>query len=225
MDKISIYDGSCKSTLRGAFTFECKSALGRKFLTQHLRCSDEKKFKYCHLGAGKNLISGADWVNADFFIFNKKKRPTEHNYWMVDLRYKLPCEDSYFKGIVTEHTLEHLYPDEVKQILEETYRVLEVGGSIRIVLPDLDKYIQHYNGNYNHVNFDRFSSPAAAIRNLTQAYFHHSCWTADMLSNLMREIGFSELKEVSWDKSRDPALLINFEKRAWESFYVEAAKL
>lgn len=61
---------------------------------------------------------------------------------------KLPIEDSYFDAIISFHTLEHIYPKDLKSVLEEKYRVLKDGGYFIVSLP----YKKAYPCD-KHVNF------------------------------------------------------------------------
>jgi predicted SAM-dependent methyltransferase len=223
MKKKSIYDTHYKPTLKGYFMFELKSFLGRKFLTKNVS-GIAPILQYCYLGCGQNLIEGENWVNADFFVFNKKKRSLLNNYWMVDLRYPLSCHDNCFEGVVTEHTFEHLYPDEVESMCAEILRCLKPGGLLRIVVPDLAKHVGFYTGTYKHEEFECFDLPGDSIRTLTQDYLHHSCWDSSMMISLLERVGFKNVKEVSLNVSSNADLLINKPEREWESLYIEAAK-
>jgi len=43
--------------------------------------------------------------------------------------------------IHTEHFLEHLEYSDGQNFLRECYRVLEIGGTMRVVVPDSEKYM------------------------------------------------------------------------------------
>lgn len=57
----------------------------------------------------------------------------------------LPFEDNSFKGIYSSHCFEHLTEQEITKILEELYRVLESGGTIRVVVPDMGAMFDAYD--------------------------------------------------------------------------------
>lgn len=60
-----------------------------------------------------------------------------------DVRH-LPLKDETMDVIYSSHTIEHLYEEEFLKFLNEAYRVLKYGGVFRIVLPDLEKFIDGY---------------------------------------------------------------------------------
>lgn len=57
---------------------------------------------------------------------------------------ELPFNDSIVAAIYCSHTLEHILPWRLQFTLSEFYRVLQLGGRIRIVVPDMDIAIDSY---------------------------------------------------------------------------------
>jgi predicted SAM-dependent methyltransferase len=215
-----------KVNARQLVAFEVKSWIGRHFKsTKPLNVN--QKIKYLNLGCGENYQEG--YINADFFChYRFWKKNTTKLEWQLDLRYPLDCNENYFDGVFTEHTLEHLYPNDAKNLLKELYRVLKTGGRIRITVPDLEKYVSFYN-NYNDFSkfeafHSRYSSRCSAIRNMTQNYFHLSVWDFDELRELLTSIGFSDIQRKSFSKTDDLKLNLDSLEREWETLYVEAIK-
>jgi SAM-dependent methyltransferase len=66
-----------------------------------------------------------------------------------DIRNPLPFEDSRISVIYASHLLEHLYLEEAKHFLKECYRVLEPGGILRMVVPDLEAIVLDYSQQKN----------------------------------------------------------------------------
>jgi hypothetical protein len=62
----------------------------------------------------------------------------------VDLRKGIPFPDATFDGVYHSHVLEHFSRDDARALLSECFRVLKVGGILRIVLPDLEKLARDY---------------------------------------------------------------------------------
>lgn len=207
--------------------FELKSMIGRGL---HL---DRPKLchglNYLHLGCGNNYLKG--YVNADFFSKGMfKKNKTGHRLeWYLDMRYPLRCNDSVFDGVYTEHTIEHLYPGEVYMLMRELYRVMKKGAVIRITVPDLERYIKYYNGQIEDEilskEYDaRYGGGCVAIRNMAQNYSHLSLWDYNCLANLMNEIGFKEVKQMSYCVTGDKRLCLDKKNRSWETLYLEALR-
>lgn len=216
-----------KISARQVLAFEVKSWIGRHF-KKNKPIGTKEQFHYLNLGCGDNYKEG--YINADFFYhFKFWKKSIKKQEWQLDLRYPLNCNDNYFDGIFSEHTLEHIYPDDAKKLLQELYRVLKVGGRVRITVPDLGKYIHFYNNYDNKSNFESFhsnySSKCSAIRNMTQNYFHLSAWDFDELSTVLSHAGFSEIKKKSFSQTDDPKLNLDLPEREWETLYVEAIKI
>ena len=89
-----------------------------------------------NVGSGDKGLPG--WVNVDAFA-----APSVN--CLYDCRKNLPFGDSSARGIFSEHFLEHLhYTEEAPHFVSECYRVLEQEGSLRIIVPDVEQYLQGY---------------------------------------------------------------------------------
>lgn len=97
---------------------------------------DKAKGLLVNLGAGTYGKLG--WVNVDI-------SPAPGINCVYDCRKSLPFPNESVKGIFSEHFFEHIdYVEEVPDFLSECYRVLEVGGVIRIIVPDAEQYLFAY---------------------------------------------------------------------------------
>ena len=137
-----------------------------------------------HLGCETNVVEG--WINLDgswnawlanyplirkvlrsFNIISKKQEniPWERNLFIHDLRKSLPFSSGHIRHIYSSHVLEHLYFDEANSLLTECYRVLEYGGVLRVVVPDLKSIILEYLGeNIFQIDDDEDKSVAPAYK-------------------------------------------------------------
>src|SRR5262249_6671256 len=61
-----------------------------------------------------------------------------------NIRSGLPFDDNSMDVVYHSHVLEHLTPKEGKAFLGEGHRVLDGGGTIRIVVPDLELTVAAY---------------------------------------------------------------------------------
>ncbi len=214
-----------KLDLKGLALFELKSWLGRNFIDSKPKLKSSEN--YLNLGCGSNYVEG--YVNADFFYrFKFWKKDTLKREWQLDLRYSLECKDEVFDGIFTEHTLEHLYLDDAKKLLQELYRVLKKDAMIRITVPDIEKYVNFYSKKYELIDTDSFSKKyptgCSAIRNITQNYFHFSTWDFEELKRYLEEVGFKDIKRMDFGKTENEKLNLDLKDRSWETVYVEARK-
>jgi predicted SAM-dependent methyltransferase len=222
----SIFNEDYQITLGGTFKFEMISKIGRIFFAGKPKHVKNSKLNLLNLGCGFAFFDG--WVNADFFhlpikFWKKNQRKTPD--WMLDLRYPLNCPDNYWDGVYTEHTLEHLTPAQDFRLFKELYRTMKPGAHLRIIVPNLDKYIQFYNGNSPDKQFDEmFTTGAEALRNVTQNYLHFSTWNAELMVQFCKKAGFSQVKEVAFNQGDASLIIKDTPNRAWESLYIEACK-
>lgn len=223
----SILSSEFINTLKGHAMFELTSKFGRTFLNRKPRSKKNAEKNLLNLGAGTLYYDG--WINADFFylpIKFWKKSKYRIPEWMLDLRYPLNCDDNFFDGVFTEHTLEHLYPYQVLNLLKELNRTMKSGAWLRIAVPDLEKYVDYYVGKESHKNFSEMwpENKAAAIRNITQNYLHISTWDGDLLVKFCEMAGFVNAKKVDFGIGTDKTLIKDDLGRSWETLYVEAQK-
>ncbi len=211
-------------SLKTQLLFEIKSWIGRKFLRKK---SEFLPYRYpflIDLGAGDNYTDG--WTHVDFYRIrikfwktNKKMRKPEVE---TDFRYPFNCADNVADGIYTCHTLEHLYPNQAYLFLSEIFRILKPGCWLRIIVPDMRKIVEYYNGNNDL--FD-FKYRIEAISHSTQNYGHHSAWDEELLTSVLKLHGFINIKCVEYGKEgTDSRLIKETETRKFESLAMEAQK-
>ena len=178
--------------------------------------------KYLQLGCGESDLRD-NYINCDFYNLDYFNPFKQKNIHYLDLRYPLPFKSNSFEGIFTEHTLEHLYPSEANNLLQEIYRVLKPGCIARISVPDLKTYINYYN-NKNFFLGKDFKTGCEAVWNITQNYEHRSLWDAEWLIYNLKENGFNLCKEYEYRQSQNSDLILDKEGREIESIYIEATK-
>ncbi len=193
-----------------------------KLFMWRFRKLKNKNYKYLNLGGVE--ILGPTYCSANIsaplnLIFKKKL-----NFWSMDASKPWLCPDNYWEGIFSSHMLEHLSYAGAINSLKEAYRTIKPGGLIRIVLPDLGKYIRYYNGMSPNNQFERFRSGAIAISVLTQNAGHFSVWDFTLLSDVLSEIGWKNIERVGYKQGANPDLFLDIKERDWASFYLEAKK-
>lgn len=204
--------------LRAALRFEVVSFLGRALLRRPP--PDVGSPRLLNLGCGSARLDG--WVNADFYALRFWMLP--RNYWALDLRHPLRCPANYWDGVLCEHTLEHLDPSSALRLLKEIHRTLRPGSWVRLVVPDLGKYLAACNGQLPAAQFDQWSTAPEMIWNLTQNYGHRSTWDGPQLVSALGAAGFINCRETRFRNGTDARLLRDLESRAWESVYAEGRK-
>lgn len=124
-----------------------------------------------NLGCGP--VGKDDWVNLDWgilaflhryrtietFLLKFNLFPKGYNIkWPKNLRLfncrrKLPFTADSVDYIYASHFLEHFKKFEAERIIKDCYRVLKIGGVIRIAVPDLEllvrKYLEKDTGYFN----------------------------------------------------------------------------
>lgn len=92
--------------------------------------------KYINLACGPVFIDSLVWTNFDFVAASGVQQ--------ADLLGRLPLTDNSAQLVYSSHFLEHIPKPEVESFLRECLRVLEPGGVIRLVLPDLENMARTY---------------------------------------------------------------------------------
>ncbi|MEN6546830.1 MAG: methyltransferase domain-containing protein [Armatimonadia bacterium] len=92
-----------------------------------------------HHGGTLNLGCGpdrrAEWLNADLGLTGDIH---------LDASRRFPFRDDWFTMVFTEHMLEHLSEGAAAVCLQECYRVLQPGGTLRVSTPDLGYVVGKY---------------------------------------------------------------------------------
>lgn len=200
-----------------------------------------------HLGCG--LVTPQSWLNVDGSLnarlgrypfvrsiartvgLTDSKAQFDKSVYGHDLRKPLPWSAGSFTGIYASHLFEHMYVDEVQRLLKECLRVLEPGGALRVVVPDLAVLIQGYvTGKFpewtqDHIKdaprADMFITgilmrdPAAPRGGLVKRIYHsmfdfHSHkWMYDGASMTQRFIdaGFKDVRVMGYGESRIDGIL------------------
>lgn len=139
------------------------------------------------VGCGRGLLKG--WLNSDIVggdIF-------------LDASKKMPFDDRTFNFIFCEHFLEHLSQSDGLRFLQECYRILKVGGVLRITTPDLEKLIEIYydeNEFARRIDLIRLRSRKLSPCELFNEYFGHDhkfIYDEEFISSILSKVGFSRL--------------------------------
>lgn len=91
--------------------------------------------KMLNIGCGATYHP--DWINLDV-------SPIDANVLAADISSGLPFSSEFATVCYSSHVLEHLDRPSARNLIAECFRVLEHGGVIRLVLPDLEALAREY---------------------------------------------------------------------------------
>lgn len=143
------------------------------------------KRKLLNFGCGNRFQDAV--VNSDLFAphrFVKRKRRPDL-FWSGTNR--LRRFEGYFDGIVCEHVIEHILPDNVAGLFSNFFLVLRPGGTLVITFPDIRRVLEN-NGCQG------YQSSTVALNSLIYRHGHRFMYDIDIVSAILVEAGFQDIK-------------------------------
>jgi predicted SAM-dependent methyltransferase len=186
---------------------------GRRFQLRRIR-----EQLYLNVGCGPKLLNG--FVNLDYLWV-----PGIDLCW--DITEGIPLPDHSLQGIYSEHCLEHFDKTVTANIVRDFHRLLKPKGTLRIVIPDAELYINLYLQARagESVKFPYVEGKCLPIDPLNRIFREHGhLYAYDFCSmqEMILSAGFSSVTKMCFMNGRDPKLLVDSPERAIESLYVEA---
>lgn len=217
---------SVREHLRAALT-ETRSAF-RSFYMEcfsSARSLNSQRDLKVNVGCGPLVRKG--WVNVDLFPHPGGR--------YLDVRNGLPFADVAVSHIHCEHFLEHLLFDQAKAFLRECHRVLKPEGTMRIIVPDAEKYITAYCRNdrafFNQLKrlgnaTEDLDTPMKVINQMFHMGGGHKVgWDFETLSATAQQVGFAVVrKSCLGDAPPELAIDGTDDWRPLESLYVALRK-
>lgn len=216
------------STLRGPYLGQQLHNLGVNQHSRHLQL---------HIGSGPYNLNG--WINLDIF-------PAQLS---TNVLWGLPFTDGQCRAIFLSHLLEHLfYPTDAMALLKEIHRVLEPGGVVRIVVPDIEQCLRAYQENNNEffenrvehwgsgdnaTRLEHFLSYAGAGPDPAWLFEAHKFgYDFETLERALQRAGFKSIVRSSFMGSDHEAMRVDEHSQvasakfgdAYYSLFVEATK-
>ena len=167
------------------YNFGKVSSLKGQDITLNLGCAGDTNNTYLNgdlfpnIGQMFKILSGKSKVEYDLFI-----EITSYDKNLLEVA----------DGIVLSHVLEHISPKLAIDALKNCFAYLKIGGGIRISVPSIEKSEQ------------LSSSRSTKIKNMLErnrliyCHGHQFMYNVDLLTFLMLEVGFSEVKEVHFQQ-------------------------
>jgi predicted SAM-dependent methyltransferase len=186
---------------------------GRKFQLRRI-----KERQYLNVGCGPKLLNG--FANLDYLWV-----PGIDLCW--DITKGIPLPDHSLQGIFSEHCLEHLEKAVATKVVRDFQRLLKPTGTLRIVVPDAELYINLYvrARDGEHVKFpyvEGESLPIDPLNRIFRGHGHLYAYDFSAMRAMILSVGFSSVTKTSFMNGRDLKLLVDSPERATESLYVEA---
>ncbi len=171
-----------------------------------------------NLGCGTKVKPG--WLNVDL---------VPQADLQLDLREPFPFPDRCAGTAYCEHFFEHLdYPGAAERFLAECHRVLAVGGTISIGVPDTERVLREYvtGGDEWFALWRRLAHPSWCRTHLDQVNFHFRqvgehryAYDTETLLLRLAEAGFADGRVRPFDPALDS------EDRRVGTLYVEAKRV
>jgi predicted SAM-dependent methyltransferase len=212
-----------RDSLRALRAYALKQAFQGRKLANFCR---GKSGLLLNIGCGPLTKSG--WINIDY-------EPRDANSFYFDVRNGLPLADGSVKHIHTEHFLGYLDYEEALSFLRECSRKLEAGGTMRIVVPDFEKYVRAYAAG-DAAFFNRLRHLGGAVKPLTTRAMvcnqicrlggvYKFSWDFETLEQAALSCGFSQVVR-SGINDAPPDLAIDGQDwwRPFESLYASVRK-
>lgn len=165
-----------------------------------------------HNADGKVLIHLGCGDQDDMRFINVDAIPFPHVHFVHAVNRLGMFSSNYADMVYASHVLEHVSYKYLTEILREWCRVLKVGGTLRISVPDFERILDIYKAENGSI--EKIEGPLLGGQNY--AYnFHMSVFNKTYLSKLLREAGFTDIRE--WDPKT--ALYYSFSDWASKSLY------
>lgn len=169
------------------------------------------------------------WVNVDLMDLKNVS-------FTYDARKSLPFKNQTVDRIRVEHFFEHLDKSfEVPSFLEECKRVMKEGAVLRIVVPDIEKFIAAYykndEGLWNNLGYQTNKLPVGfdtkiAILNhiFRQNGEHKYAYDFEGLNYVLLAHGFKNIIRQQYRESLDEQLKDDQANHSNHSLYVDCIK-
>ena len=175
-----------------------------------------------NIGAGPFGEEG--WVNIDMFKYKNIS-------FTYDCRKSIPLKNNTVSLIRCEHVLEHMDKEyEAKVFLKECHRILNKGGIIRIIVPDIEKFIKaYYEKDWKVVGINQevkgeWQEADILTHTFRQGGEHKFGYDFKALAYLIEACGFTDIQKTTFGCSISAELTKDQEIHLKHSLYVEAVK-
>jgi predicted SAM-dependent methyltransferase len=199
-------------------------------------------FKKYNLGCGpkfyQNFLNVGYWAQLQEGAVYKDLNGTTNTFMLNhDLRHGIPAADNSLDLAYHSHMLEHLSYTDGIEFTKECLRVLKPGGTLRILVPDLELWINAYMNNNSFffeqyrqmggIDPDIYVTKAAVFMGMLHNHEHKCGYDFESLKWLVEHVGFIDVKRTLYGAGTIDDIE-NIEKvdpiRTMESLCIECKK-
>lgn len=169
----------------------------------------KKNSPVLNFGCGNNYNSAA--VNSDLFSPHRfiKRKKCPDIYWTGVS--EISGLKGYFDGIVCEHVIEHLWPDDLVAIFRNFQLILQEGSCAVISFP----YVPNVMEN---PELQGYESPIVGLNSVIYRHGHQFMYDTSLVMSLLVKAGFNGVREATFEEL--PLTEYLDEDRHKESAYV-----
>lgn len=172
------------------------------------RYFESNKVRKLQIGSGQNSLNG--WLSTDI-------NPTREILFL-DARKKFPFGSETFDYIYSEHLIEHLEYRDGERFVQECFRVLKLGGKIRVSTPNLRSFFELYVADKTDIQnryvawvIDTFTNfrvheDTFVINNLFRSWGHKFIYDYKTIKAVLEKCGFVDVVQCGSGESSDPVL-------------------
>jgi hypothetical protein len=152
-------------------------------------------------------------------MYTKNAQRFPPNVRIGDIVKGLPLDEESCKGVYASHVLEHLALEDFHKALENTKRILTVGGVFRLVVPDLEWAAKEYArrleagdalantfflGETHLGEKQRDKGPIGFAYKLLKTSRHLWMWDDLSLRKALADHDFREIRSCAFGDCEDP---------------------
>lgn len=143
-----------------------------------------------------------------------------HRFVHHDLSYGLPIQDGVVDYLYTSHFVGHLFRKGAAHLLKECYRVLKLGGVLRVSVPDLEYAVSLYSKGES----EKMLIAYFFVEDDYSYYARHKyMYGYNMLSDILSNSGFNDISRCDYRQGSTPDIEL-LDNRPEDSLIVEAVR-
>lgn len=193
----------------------------RAVATAVLRPQARRRLRELSCGQPLRLNLGSGYRPVDGLVNIDLAGATTDLTW--DLSKGIPFAGCSVEWVYSAHVLEHIPLPGALQLFEESFRVLESGGLMRVVVPDAGVLLGSYSGTNDASWAHEFPTRMLAVNALFYENGHRTMWDAELMIAALAAAGFTQLRERAYlDSDMQPCP--DDERRKDGSLFVEGRK-